>query len=288
MILPQLIVIGLSLGVLYGLIGVSWGLVLQVTGLFHFAHAAVITAAGYTTWVVAERLGVPLPVAAIAGILVAVILGLLIHLVVYSPMLKVQANPVIILIASLGVLTIFEAVFMLSFTSIARVVRGFPSRVFTLVGISISSVQLTMVLVSLASISLLMVFLYKTRRGKMIRAVADNPELAEVIGISKSRMYLLTFGIASALGGVGGFFYLLNYGITPAIGVEALTMGFVAVILGGVHKMGGILLSGVIIGLAMHVGVWKIPSQWMYFLAYGFAVLALILFPHGLWREEKK
>jgi branched-chain amino acid transport system permease protein len=285
-ILLQLIVAGVSLGILYGLIGVSWGLVLQVTGLFHFAHASVITAAGYTTWVVAERLGAPLLVAATAGILVAVILGILIHFVIYRPLLKLQANPVVILIASLGVLTIFEAVFMLSFTSLARVVSGFPRRMLTLVGIPISSVQLVMILVSLAFISLLIGFLYRTKKGKMMRAVADNPELAEIIGISKSSTYMLTFGIASVLGGVGGFFYLLNYGVSPAIGVEALTMGFIAVIMGGVQNMGGILLSGVVIGLAMHVGVWKIPSQWMYCMAYGFAVLALILFPHGLWRKK--
>jgi branched-chain amino acid transport system permease protein len=112
--------------------------------------------------------------------------------------------------------------------------------------------------------------------------VASNAEMAEVIGIDSPKVYLLAYGIGSALIGAAGVLVLLEKGATPHMGTMAVLLGSVAVIMGGVESVPGGAISGFILGVAINISVIKIPSEWQYAIAFGIVIIIILIRPQGI------
>jgi branched-chain amino acid transport system permease protein len=279
----QLTVNGLVSGSLFALLGISFGVILGTTRTFHFAHGVVYTSAAFAAYAFREGLGLPLWVAALLGVGTAVLLGVGIEVVVYRPLRRLYASPLTVLIASLGVLIIVENVMAIFFSTDAKVMSGFPSRVVVAGGVAFTLLHLTIVVVSWVLFGALWLYLHETKTGKAMRAVASRPEMADVVGIDTRRVFVQAFAIGSALVAPAAILFTLDKGATPDMGVTAVLMASIAVIVGGMGSLPGAALGGLIIGLARNWGVWVLPSEWQSAIAFGILVVVIVFRPTGLF-----
>lgn len=282
----QLVVNGIVAGSLYALVACSFGLILGTTGTFHFAHGVVYAAGAYLAYFAASALALPLAAAALAGIAGAALLGLGIELVIYRPLRRLAASPLVVLIASLGTLIVLENLIAIVFSTDAKVLEGFPRRTFIVGGAGFTTLHVTMVAVSAVALLGLLAFLRWTRAGQAIRAVANNPEMAVIVGIDTPRVFLLVFALGSALAAPAAILILLDRGATPDMGMEAILIAAVAVIVGGIGSLPGAILGSFILALAQNLGVMAIPSEWQAAIAFGLLLVVVIVRPRGLLGQK--
>jgi branched-chain amino acid transport system permease protein len=277
----QLVVNGVVAGSLFALVAVSFGLILGTTGTFHFAHGVVYAGGAYAAYW-AAGLGAPLPAAAVAGVAGAALLGLLVELVIYRPLRRLGASPLVILNASLGSLIFLEKHIAVVFSTDAKMLEGFPRQAFLVGGIGFTTLHVTMVAVSTALWLGLLAFLRWTRIGREIRAVANNPEMAQIVGIDTGRVFLLVFGLGSALAAPASILIMMDRGATPEMGMEAILIASIAGIVGGIGSIPGAVLGAFVIGLAQNLGVMTIPSEWQSAIAFGVLIVVVLARPQGL------
>ena len=224
-LIAQVSLYGVFAGLFYALMGVAWNVIYNTTRTFHFAHGFVFVAAAYTSALLAASIG--FYPAAIAGVVIAVVLGCSIERFIYQPLRARSATPLVILIASLGTFILGENVIILAFTGRIRNIEGFPITSISLGFLNFTTRHVLTLVVSIGAIAFVMLFLARTRGGKAIRAVADNPLMAEVVGIPRDRVYLLAIALGSATAAVGATLWGLDRGVLPTMALVPLFAGFV-------------------------------------------------------------
>jgi branched-chain amino acid transport system permease protein len=136
--------------------------------------------------------------------------------------------------------------------------------------------------VSLAAIGLLLLFLDRSRYGKVIRAVGSNRDMALNVGINIDRIYLLVYAIGSGLFGVAAFLFTAKNVAYPTMGIFPFFMSFTAVFLGGVSSIWGHALAGFVLGLAENLGMAFLPGEYKVMIAYGILFIVILIKPEGL------
>lgn len=279
--LPQLLVNGLIAGSIYALVALGFGLIYATTRFFHFAHGAVYAVGAYLAysgWLLGLSLYISFPLA----VLGAAILGALLEIGVYRPLRKKGASSLILLLASLGLFIVIQNLISLIFGDDTKTIRsGAVTEGLPLFGARITPIQITIIVVSGLLLALCSVFVKKTKIGKAMRAVANDPELARVVGIEADQVILFTFVLGSALAAVAAILISLDTDMTPMMGFYALLMGVVAVIAGGIGSIPGAALGGLLVGMAQHLGVWKIPTQWQDTIVFLILIFFLLFRPQG-------
>src|SRR3990172_8083354 len=286
--LPQLFVNGLMAGGVYSLVALGFGLIYSTARFFHFAHGAVYAVVAYLTyagWLLGLSLYVAIPLAVIG----TAMLGALIDVGIYRPLRKKNASSLILLLASLGLFTVIQNFISLIFGDDTKTIRsGAVTEGLPLFGARITPIQIAIITVSALLILLCWALMKKTKIGKAMRAVANDPELARVIGIESDRVILFTFALGSALAAVAVILISLDTDMTPMKGFYALLMGVVAVIAGGVGSIPGAALGGLLVGMAQHLGVWKIPTQWRDTIVFVILIFFLLFRPQGFLGKAVK
>jgi len=277
----QLTVNGLTLGSIYLLLGISWGLIFAVTRTFHFAHGATFVVAAYFTYLF-QQWGLALIFAALGGICAAVLFGIAIEGILYRYLRKAFATPLVIFIAALGTLITVENLIAMGFGTDAKPLEGFPIKVIKVGQVGFNNLHVVMVLTAAILLGALMLYLHRTKSGKALRAVISNPEMAEVIGIDTQKFFLLAFALGSFLIAPAAVLVTIERGATPDLGHWAILYAFVPVIIGGVGSLPGAAIGGIIVGLAESIGIWKISSEWQVGIAFVVLVVVLLLKPSGL------
>ena len=278
----QLTINGLSLGSIYMLLGISWGLIFAVTRTFHFAHGATFVVAAYSAYLF-QLLGFPLILSAIGGVLGAGLFGMAVEGILYRYLRKAFATPLVIFVAALGTLITVENLIAMSFGTDAKPLEGFPVKVIKIGQVGFNNLNVVMFITAAILFVLLMIYLHRTKSGKALRAVISNPEMAEVIGINTKKFFLLAFALGSFLVAPAAVLVTIERGATPDLGHWAILYAFMPVIIGGIGSIPGAALAGLIIGLAESIGIWKISSQWQVGIAFVVLVAVLILKPTGLF-----
>lgn len=275
---------GLIAGCAYALVALGFGLIYRTTRFFHFAHGVVYTAGAYGALAAVVWLHLPLPLAIPVGIGAALILGSAMEYTVYRPLRRRGTTGLVLLLASFGMYVALQNGISLAFGDGIQSLRtGQVLEGMNLLGARVTPVQLAIVSTSLILFVLIFVVLRWTRFGKALRAVASDPELALVRGIDADRTILGAFALGSGLAGLAAILTALDVDMTPTMGLNALMMGIVAMIVGGVGSLPGMLLGGLMLGLAQHLGVWKIGSQWQDAIAFAILVLFVLIRPQGIF-----
>lgn len=280
-LLWQLLVNGVILGSEYALLGVSWGIIFHITGTFHFAHGAVFSVGAYGAIFFSNVLGWPLLPAVMAGITVAVIVGMAMERYAYAPMRRIGATPMTVLITSLGMLIILQNVFPILFGSASRTFPDVNIIPIELGSAFFTNVLLYKVIAAWGLFGAVMAFLYYTRPGKALRAVGSNPEMAQVVGFNIGNIYLLAYAIGSALAAVAGVLQTMDTGASPANGTFAVIIASMSVLLGGMGSLTGSALGGFFIGMAMSLSIWKLPSEWQLTVGFGLLIILITVRPRG-------
>jgi branched-chain amino acid transport system permease protein len=164
-----------------------------------------------------------------------------------------------------------------------KVVPAPPAGVFLWGPLVVTSSQLAQVAALVILGAGLALYVTRTRFGKAVLAMTDNPEMARVIGIDTLRVSLASFVIGSAIAAVPACLILVKDGATAHMGFAAVFMAFVAVVVGGVGSLRGAVAGGLALGLVESTGMVKIPTQWQSSIAFVVLFLVLLFRPRGLF-----
>lgn len=286
-LLLQLLVNGIVVGAVYGLLAVGFGLIFTTTRIFHFAHGAVYTVAGFIVYSLTTTLDWPLPVAILATMALCGGLSAAIELGIYRPLRARNASTLVVLIASLAVLMLAQNLLAIAYGNEIRSLAG--AVVFAGFGIGpvwITSIQVVTIATCIALFALLKIFLRYTRYGKIIRALANNYEAARMIGADTERAYLVTFIIGGILVVPAAVLVGMLTGLKPFMGTSAVLIAAIAVIVGGVGSIMGAAPGALMIGISENLAVWKISTEWQTGVAFGLLLLFIIFRPTGFFGQR--
>jgi len=288
--LTQIIVNVIVASAIYSLVGLGFALIFSIARFFHFAHGVIFTAGAYLTFFFNGWFCLPLFLAIPLAITLTTLLGGLMELSVYRPLRRKGASSLVFLLASLGIYIVFQNTISLIFGDDTKTIRsGVVEEGINILGARITPIQMFIVCVSTVLVILLAVLLKRTKIGKAMRAVANDPELAIVSGIESNWILLVTFAIGSTLAGSAGILMALDIDMTPTMGMNALMIGVVSVIIGGVGSIIGIALGALLLATAQNLGAWKISSQWQNAIAFAILLAFLLFRPQGfLGRKVRK
>ncbi len=281
---PQYFINSLLAASTWALIGVSFALIFRVGKFFHFAHGMVFTIGAYSTFMFVDRLDMPLLAAIPAGVVSSMIFGVIIESAVYRPLRQRGSRPLVLLLASLGIYIVLQNAISCLFGDdtksirFARVAEGID-----ILGARITPVQIFTVGASVILMLLVAVLLRKTTFGRAIRAIANDQELATISGVATNGVFFWTFAFGSALAGIAGILVALDVDITPGMGMNALLMGIVAAIIGGMGRILGVAFGALLLGMAQHIGVIWLPTQWQNAIAFIILVVFLLFRPEGFF-----
>jgi branched-chain amino acid transport system permease protein len=284
----QQIVNGVFAGSIYALFALGYTLVFGVLDILNLAHAAVFMLASFLALTLVGALGMPIYAALPLAMLGAALIGLLLERVAFRPLRRRTDSNISGLISSLAMATVFEAVALqvwgpnVTRFPFGTLPEGQPISV-PLLGAQISRLQLTAVGVAVVLFLALTWLVQRTRLGREVRAVAESPRAARILGIDVDRVIAASFFISSALGGAAGVLYGLAYNaIAPDMGRGIELKGLAVIILGGMGSMPGAVLAGFALGLSEVFVVAHLGASYRDAVSFAGLFLILVLRPRGL------
>jgi branched-chain amino acid transport system permease protein len=297
----QQLINGLTLGSIYALVALGYTMVYGILGLINFAHGEVLMIGALTALTVVKALaasGLPGPVVVLIGLLVAALvcmaLGFTIERIAYRPLRN--APRLAPLITAIGVSIVLQQMAMLIWGRNYHAVPALlPAEAHEVLGASITDLQLIIVAVAGITMAGLMLLVNRTRLGRAMRATAENPAIAGLMGVDANRIIALTFVIGSALAALAGVLVSANYGIAHynmgfILGLKAFT----AAVLGGIGNLAGAMVGGVLLGVIEALGAGYIGdltggifgSAYQDVFAFFVLITVLIFRPSGLMGEK--
>jgi branched-chain amino acid transport system permease protein len=280
--LVETLISGLTLGSIYALIALGYTMVYGIAKMLNFAHGDIIMIGAYAVIVSAATLQLPAVVAVLISVVVCTLLGVTIEFLAYRPLR--QSPPLAVLITAIGVSYLLQNVALLIFGSEQKSTpRLFQLPDLTLGEVTISGVTLLTLGVTAVIMIGLTLFINKTRMGKAMRAVSEDKEAAELMGISVNRTITVTFAIGSALAAVASIFFGATYVyIKPTTGSMPGIKAFTAAVFGGIGSIPGAMLGGILLGLLEQLSKTYISTLWSDAIVFGVLVLVLVVKPSGL------
>ncbi|TSC86966.1 MAG: Uncharacterized protein G01um10148_71 [Parcubacteria group bacterium Gr01-1014_8] len=274
-------------GALYSLAALGFNLVYNTARFFDLGYGAVAATGAYAVFYFYKTLQFDLLSSIALGILIAGALGFLIEKVVYRQLRARKASQTVLLIASLGVLTVVQAIIAIIFSSqfqtLSRNIGA--SRIYNVYGGVMTETQVIILCSGLSIMTALGIILRYTLFGKAIKAVADDEEVAQIVGINSERLIGIVFFIGSAIGGIAGIAVGFDTGIQPTMGMTLLLSGVVAAIIGGMGNVYGGVIGAFLLAAIENAGVWYLSGEWKAAIAFAILILFLLFRPQGLFQK---
>ena len=282
-ILLQILWTSLATSSYYVLFAVAFALVLKVTRIFNFAQAAIMTVAFYSAFVTVQWLEWPAWAAFVVMMAITLAASFALERIGFEALRKRGVSVMFVFVFTFMVSEFVAYLAMLAFGTWPQTI--FPTIFWpvTLVGnIAISAWDLPAIGATIVMLALLFSFMRFTRMGQFMVGVADNPDLAELYGVNKRQIFLVTVLMAGALVAVGMFLYGTRAQVLPQTGLSLMLFAIAATIIGGIGNLAGAAIAAVILGVIQNSSILVIPSEWQGLLLYVFLFLAIVFFPNGL------
>lgn len=302
-ILAQQLINGLVLGAMYALVALGYTMVYGVLNLINFAHGDVLMIGAMVGWSllqVIQSLSPELPgfialMLAIAGAIpVCVIVSVLIERVAYRRLR--DAPRLAPLITAIGISILLQTLAMMIWgRNPLPFPQVLPSDPLQVMGALITPTQVLLLLLAALSMVGLSLLVERTRMGRAMRAVAENPRVAALMGVNANRVVVFTFAIGAALAAVAGVMWGANYASAQfAMGFTPGLKAFSAAVLGGIGNIYGAMLGGILLGLIESLGAGYIGdltagvlgSHYQDIFAFIVLILVLTLRPSGIMGER--
>ena len=276
---------GLFIGCIYALFAVGYTLVFGILDILNIAHQAVFMLGAVIGLELVVRADLNIWLALVAAFLLTGAIGILLDRIAFKPLRARPDTYFSSLISSIAMGLIFEAIVLRWIGPDARrfPFGTFPVKIWQVGDVVITLRQVVIIALALVFTLGLQYFVMRTRTGKAIRTVAENPRAARLLGINVDGIIALSFFISSALGGVAGVFYALEFAnVTPEMGRSIELKGFAVIILGGMGSIPGAVLGGLLLGLTEVFTIQWISSSWRDAAAFTMLFLILLVRPRGL------
>lgn len=281
MIILQILINGLLLGAFYALIGIGFSLVWGVTNIINLSHGAIALLGAYLTFFLFQTFRLDpflsIPVSFIAMFSFGYLLQR------YLMNFVVKAQIFMLLILTFG-LEIFLVNFMTTFFSadFRSVTPSYAGSSLVLGSIVIPYIRLAVFSICVIIAVAMALFLDKTWPGKAIKATSLDIEASMMSGINPAKIYALTFALGSGLAGVSGTLLTLTQAFSPSIAGGLTLRAFIVSILGGLGRIEGALIGGLLLGVLETFSSYLIGESYKNAIAFGLMVLVLIVKPSGL------
>jgi len=288
MIFFQLLINGLIAGSIYALIASGFSFIYTTNRFVHFAHGSTVTAAAYFFYYLLIYLNLPLWLAIPLTITLTALLGLLTHFTIYLPLKKRKSSGVILLIASLGIMTFVDNFIQMLFGPDVKIINLFNKGAgLTILGAYITPLQIIFISITLLLLLALWLFKKYSQLGKLMQAVADNPDLAKTTGINSINIQHWSFVIGSGIAGLAGILIALENNLEPTMGTTQMVSSFTGAVIGGVNSLIGSVIGSYLVGLLENFGVWFLPSGYKSAIAFVLLFIFLIIRPQGIFGLKK-
>lgn len=284
----QQLINGLSLGSVYALLALGYTMVYGVIKLINFAHGDVYMLGAFWGYYVIRFWHVNFFIALVSAMVLTAVCGVVIEFLAYRPLR--HAPRITALITAIGVSYFLENIMSYFFGASAR---NFPQVIkvhnYHLGGFSVSNVQILILVTALVLMVALQLIIKQTKMGKAMRAVAVDPDAAELMGINPNHVISFTFALGSALAGAGGVLIGLYYNsIDPLMGMTPGIKAFVAAVVGGIGSIPGASIGGFLIGIletmVQAIGLSAYKDAAVYIVL----IIILLVMPSGIFGKRSK
>jgi branched-chain amino acid transport system permease protein len=284
--LEQQLFNALSLGSVYALFALGFTLVFGVLGVINLSHGAIFMLGSYVALLLVDKLAVSLPLALLAAMLITGLIGLIVDYLILRPLRARHVPHLVPMIATIGV--------AIMLTNLTQGVFGTENKRFPFGTIPegslnwgslhVTAVQIGIIGVSFVLMLVLLAIMRRTQLGRALRAIAESPKAAYLLGINVEGLFYLTSFSAAALGGAAGVLVGLSFNaISPYMGQPMLLKGIAVIILGGMGDIRGALIGGLFLGFAEVLTVAYVSSDFRDAVAFGLLFLILLVKPSGMF-----
>jgi branched-chain amino acid transport system permease protein len=297
----QQIINGLILGSVYALVALGYTMVYGIINLINFAHGEVLMVGALTSWTVVtwlDKSGLPgwllLLISLAAAIVVCSVLNFAIEKVAYRPLRN--APRLAPLITAMGMSLLLQTLAMMIWKPNYKPYPILlPSAPFNVFGAVINTTQILILVVTVVTLGGLMYLVNYTKLGRAMRATAENPKVAGLMGVKPDMVISATFIIGAALAALAGVMYAANYGsVQHTMGFLPGLKAFTAAVFGGIGNIAGAMIGGVLLGLIESLGAGYIGtltggvlgSNYSDIFAFIVLILVLTVRPQGLLGER--
>ena len=284
----QYIINGLSIGSVYAIIALGYTMVYGIAKMLNFAHGDVIMVGAYISYCVTNYLGMPALVSVLVSMVVCTILGITIEGLAYKPL---RGTPSLaVLITAIGVSYFLQNAAQLiwssnpkSFTSVVSAIK--PFHLFG--SLTITGEVVVTVLVSVVIMVGLTWFTGSTRIGKSMRAVSEDRDAAQLMGINVNKTISITFAIGSALAAVAGVLMCSSIPVLqPTTGSMPGIRAFTAAVFGGIGSIPGAMLGGILLGIIETFSKAYLSTQFSDAIVFSVLIIILLVKPAGLLGKQ--
>ena len=273
---------GVMYGFLYALIGGGFTLIFGVMRRFNMAYGSTIMAAAYVSLVPLYLFKGPFWLMVLVGVAAAILIGLLVEFCCFRFIRK--GHELAPLMATIGMLIVINEAIVHATDAVGlKYPSPFGDISFEVGRFLVRPDYVAVMVAGTLCFALLFLLIHKTRFGRAMRAVAERPEAAQILGVSLRRINVLTFVLTSAMAGVIGFFTAVSVGSArPDLAVFVTGKGLVVMVLGGLGSLPGAIVGGILLGILEFQATWFLGATYRDILAFLILFVILVFRPSGL------
>lgn len=274
---------GIILGSIYALIAIGYNLVLGILGMLNLAHGDVFMIGAFIGLALA-LMGMPLYAVFPLAMLSAGLLGILVERLCFSPLKKAHLLAPLVSTIAMGMVLQNTA------TNIwGTYARPFPREfvhgtTFHFGFLIISTTQVVILVIAIALMILVHQFIYRTKIGLAMRAVAEDPDNSSLMGVNNNVIILWTFFVSSVLAGAGGVLVFMAFGqLSPFVGIKLGLLAMVAMVIGGMGSMKGAMVGGLLLGMVQVMNSAYFTGAITDIILFGVMLLFILFKPQGIF-----
>ena len=287
--IAQRLVDGVRLGLIIAICSVGLSLIFGTTGLTNFAHGEMVTFGGMMAFWFNVLLGIPLLIAAPIVIALGGVLGLAMNGLIFAKLRKRGIGLISQLVVSVGLSIMLRNMYLYQFGGRTRPLDDFSLQVAKHFGpVSITIRDLSTTIISFIVLLVVAGYLQRSRTGKAIRAVSDNPSLASSTGIDTQKIIRIVWFAGGALAAMGGLFRGLDEQVGFEMGSGLIFLMFAGITLGGLGSAYGALVGGFLVGLLVELASLVVPAELKNAPALLILIIVLVVRPQGILGRKQR
>jgi branched-chain amino acid transport system permease protein len=275
------IVSGLCMGGMYGLLALGFHITYAVSNTVNFAHGTSLMLGAVLCYLFSVTLDWPIVLAIVAALALCALWGMVIERVAVRPFVRAGSNAWLMSTIAVGI--ILEHTVMFTFGKEPRsLVLPVSGEAFTLGGLAISPLQIAILVVAIGVAFALHAFASRTKYGKALLAVVQNPHAASLMGIDVTRTFMYSYAASTVLAGIAGILIAPRVSVSAEMGTLFGIKAFAVAILGGLGSARGVVLAGFVFGVVEALLTTSLGSAYTNILTFLLVIVALAIKPNGL------
>ncbi len=273
----------LVLGSLYAILALGFNFIYSANKFFDLSYASYFLV-GIYAYLVVSKIHLPMVITFVFSVFITIVFSLAVEIFLYRNLRKKKSSSAVMMISSLGILTVIQALIALIFTSNVQTL-SVSSTTLTFLGVAITYVQLAMIIFALLVYALGYVFLSKSTFGIQLRAISDNEELAMSSQLPIKKVRIIATCIGVTIGTTSAILYAMDTSLDPYIGMSLLLKGVIVAILGGLGNFMYGLIGALILAILENLSIWYVGGEWKDAIAFLVLVIILLFRPTGILKK---